>query len=125
MVILMSRSERPKEAETPIVTHLTRVKFSLVPDDDMLAEAASGKKLITPLMVNQAGNHISEHYARVTKMMELLADHGFIFRAGKNAVYCYSNKVEAGEAKRLLLSAGFRDREFQIQLEYTRGCGML
>jgi hypothetical protein len=58
-------------------------------------------------------------------MMELLADHGFIFRAGKNAVYCYSNKVEAGEAKRLLFSAGFRDREFQIQLEYTRGWGML
>ena len=122
---MMNRSERPKEAQTPIVTHLTRVKFSLVPDDDRLAEAASGKKLITPLMVNQAGNIISNHYARVTKMMELLAERGFSFRAGKKAVYCYSSEVEAGEAKRLLLSAGFTDREFQIQLEYTRGWGML
>ena len=121
----MKRSERPEEAQTPIVTHLTRVKFSLAPDDDRLAEAASDKELITPLMVNQAGRHISDHYTRVTKMMELLADHGFSFRAGKNAVYCYSNEVEAGEAKRLLLAAGFRDREFQIVLEYTRGWGML
>jgi hypothetical protein len=124
MVILMNRSEKPKEAP-PVVTHLTRVKFSLAPDDDMLEEAASGRKLITPLMVDQASKQISDHYNRVTKMMQLLADHGFSFRAGKKAVYCYSSEVEAGEAKRLLLSAGFRDREFQIQLEYTRGWGML
>lgn len=121
----MDRSERPKEAPTPVVTHLTRVKISLALDDDLLAEAASGKALIAPVMVNQAGKHIADHYTRVTKMMELLADHGFSFRAGKKAVYCYSSEVEAGEAKRLLLSAGFRDWEFQIQLEYTRGWGML
>jgi hypothetical protein len=121
----MNRSEKSKEAPPPIVTHLTRVKFSLVSDDDMLAEAVSGKALIAPVMVKQAGSHIFDHYNRVAEMMELLAGHGFSCRAGKEAVYCYSSEVEAGEAKRLLLAAGFRDREFQIHLEYTRGWGML
>jgi hypothetical protein len=120
----MNCSEGPDKAP-PIVTYLTRVKISLVPDKDILAEQAAGKELVSPELVRQAGSGIADHYMRSAAMMELLAKHGFIFRVRKDAVYCYSNDVEAGEVKRLLLSAGFRDKEFQIHLEYTRGWGML
>ncbi len=120
----MKSSGSPEEAP-PIVTHLTRVKLSLEPDSDPLAEAASGKSLITAAMVDHAGRQVAERYARVIAMMELLAVHGFVFRTREKAVFCYSSEVEAGVAKRLLLTAGFRDREFQIHLEYDRGWGML
>jgi hypothetical protein len=121
----MKSSGSPEEVRPPIVTHLTRVKLSLEPDIDSLAEAASGKSLITAAMVDQAGRQVADRYTRVIAMMELLAVHGFIFRTREKAVFCYSSEVEAGVAKRLLLSAGFRDREFQIHLEYDRGWGML
>ena len=121
----MKRSGISGEAPTPIVTHLTRVKLALEPDSDLLAAAAEGESLISAALVGEAGGQIADRYARVIAMMELLAVHGFIFRTKKKAVFCYSAEVEAGEVKRLLLSAGFRDREFQIHLEYDRGWGML
>jgi hypothetical protein len=124
-VAILKRAEKHKEATTPIVTHVTQVTISLLPDDHLLTDPSAGRGLVTPLMVGQAGKQITEHLIRVTRMMELLAARGFSFRGGHNAVHGFSSEVEAGVAKRLLLEAGFKDRDFQIVLEYTRGWGML
>jgi len=121
----LKQADKHKEASTPIVTHVTQVTISLLPDEHILTDSSTGSGPVTPHMVSQAGKQITEHFMRVTRMMELLAGHGFSFRGGQKAVHGYSSKVEAGEAKRLLLEAGFKDREFQIVLEYTRGWGML
>ena len=77
------------------------------------------------MMVRQAGTQADAHHARVAAMMEFLSGHGFSFICKANAVYSFSRDVEAGVVKRLLIGAGFKDREFQIVLEYTRGWGML
>ena len=125
MVTILKRVDEHKEASTPIVTHVTQVTISLLPDDYLLADSFTGSRPVTPLLVGQASKQITEHLIRVTRMMELLAARGFSFRGGQNAVHGFSSEVEAGVAKRLLLEAGFKDRDFQIVLEYTRGWGML
>jgi len=110
---------------TPVVTHITEVKLSLEPDQCILNDAVSAKVLVTPMMVREAGSKIATHYARVASMMEFLSGHGFSFSCKGKSVCCFSSKVEAGEIKKLLTGAGFKDREFQIVLEYTRGWGIL
>lgn len=115
------RKDNPRP--TPIVTHVTEVKFRLFPEDDPLNAAAD--EAVTPASVRRAGDRVADHYRRVAAMMELLAGQGFVFRAGKKMVHGYSREMEADDTKRLLLAAGFKDREFQIVLEYTRGWGML
>ncbi len=109
----------------PIVTHVTEVKISLAYDHGVLKKRNAGHEAVTQSMVVEAGKNILSHYERVALMMDLLERHGFTLRMGKNAVYCFSDEVEAKTAKRLLLDAGFKDRDFQITLVYTRGWGML
>ena len=109
----------------PVVTHITEVKISLEPEEIIPSEVTTGKVDVTPMMVRQAGLQVAEHYERVASMMEFLAGHGFSFSSRVKSVHCFSREVEAGEVKQLLIKAGFRDREFQIVLEYTRGWGML
>lgn len=122
---ILNKSEEENKGKPPIVTHITEVKIFLLPENSILCSADAGKEPVTALMVRQAGEQTAEHYSRVAAMMELLSGYGFNSIAKDGAVYCYSKDVEAGEAKRLLLAAGFRDREFQIVLEYTRGWGIL
>jgi len=113
-------SQSPRAIANRIVTHVTEVSIGLSPEE----EPRKGEPL-SPSAVRNAGSRLAERYARVATMMELLERHGFVLRAGKDAVICTSTEMEAGETKRLLLGAGFADREFQIVLEYTRGWGML
>lgn len=106
-----------------VVTHLTRVSLSLVPEAQVLREMYS--HLPTPAAVKAVGKTLADRAERVAAMMELLAQLGFTFESDKQTVFAYSNTVEAYEVKRELIRAGFADREFQIYLEYTRGWGML
>ena len=121
----MKRMNDRKEVTPPIVTHVTQVTISLWPDNNVVSQTAAGNEPVTPALVKQSGKDIAAYFTRVASMMELLAGHGFSFSQSNRAVHCFSTEVEAGEAKRLLLDAGFKDREFQIVLEYTRGWGML
>lgn len=109
--------------ESPVVTHLTRVSLTLAADPDCCRTMLMGG--VDPATVRALGRLAAERAERVAAMMDLMAKWGFTFKAGKNVVYCYSNTIEAGEIKKVLLAEGFKDREFQIVLEYTRGWGML
>jgi hypothetical protein len=124
-LIILNCSEGSEKTSPPVVTHLTRVSIRLTPDEDILMKQGADDKTVTPELVRQTGLHIADHHKRVAEMMEFLARHGFSFKVNKKAIYCYSSEVEAGVIKRLLLAEGFKDREFQIHLEYTRGWGML
>lgn len=116
--------ESSKLGRTPVVNHLTQVRLRLTPDEAYW-DSVRRKVKVDPQAVRQAGRVMAERADRVAAMMDIMAARGFIFEAEKMAVYCYSNKVEAYEVKRDLLAAGFKDPEFQIVLEYTRGWGML
>lgn len=108
----------------PIVTHVTTVSLQLAPNlDDCRRQVCAGP--VVPETVRQLGRLAAERTDRVVAMMDFMDALGFRFEARKNTVRCYSNAVEAGEIKRMLLAAGFKDKEFQIVLEYTRGWGML
>lgn len=107
----------------PVVTHLTRVSLDLAPNPGDYEGACQGA--IGPETVRKIGQLAKSRAERVAAMMEFMAGLGFSFEAGRNSIRCYSNEVEAGDIKRMLLAAGFRDRDFQIVLEYTRGWGML
>lgn len=122
-MVTMSNTDDRKHESPPIVTHVTQVTISLQPDAVTASEQDASS--VTPEMVKKCGQRIADHYQRVASMMEVLAGLGFTFRSSDNAVHCFSSRVEAGEVKRRLLAAGFKDREFQIVLEYTRGWGML
>jgi hypothetical protein len=76
-------------------------------------------------MVLAYGSLLQERCERVVAMAEFLANLGFRISTGKDCIIADSSVVEAGEAKRKLIEAGFHDREFQIVLEYTRKWGML
>ena len=58
-------------------------------------------------------------------MVNFLEKLGFRISTGKACIVADSTDIEAGDAKRRLIAAGFHDREFQIVLEYTRKWGML
>jgi hypothetical protein len=109
--------------KTPIVTYLTTVSLQLGPDPDDCRQVSAAP--VVPESVRQLGRLAAERAERVAAMMDFMAALSFSFEVEKNAVRCYSNTVEAGEIKRMLLKEGFKDREFQIVLEYTRGWGML
>lgn len=115
---LHSSIEKP-----PIVTHLTRVSLQIAPNWGDYRQVFAGP--VGPETVRQLGRIAADRAERVAAMMDLMAALNFDFEAGKNSICCYSNTVEAGEIKRMLLAAGFKDKEFQIVLEYTRGWGML
>ncbi|MBP2640327.1 MAG: hypothetical protein H6Q66_1278 [Firmicutes bacterium] len=108
----------------PVVTYLTRVSMQMECDDHRQGKLKRETK-IDPQIIREIGKRQKEHADRIAGMMDVLKEKGFSFEAAPGVVYAYSNTVEAFEAKQLLLSAGFQDREFQIVLEYTRGWGML
>jgi len=110
--------------KTPIVTYVTRVGLKLELDPDVCSAVHSGNA-VGPEMIRDLSAKMAERMERVAAIMELLATKGFIFEIDKQVVYACSNKVEAQEIKRCMLNAGFKDREFQVLLEYTRGWGML
>lgn len=110
--------------KTPVVTHLTRVGLSLLPDTDVF-QALPVVGQPTPEVIRSIGRTMAVRAERVAAMMELMAAQGFSFESDKRAIYAYSNEVEAFQIKRDLIRAGFADYEFQIYLEYTRGWGML
>lgn len=104
-----------------MVDHLTRVRIPLLDGDPPLDPDAAP----TAAAVRAAGERARAHAERVARMIEALAERGFTFRAERGRVVAESAAVEAGEAKRHLLALGFRDREFQIVLEYARRWGIL
>ncbi|MBC8015267.1 MAG: hypothetical protein H7X79_05925 [Sporomusaceae bacterium] len=110
--------------KTPIVTYVTRVGLTLEIDPDV-RNAVMTKYTVGPEMVRELGREMAQRMERIAAIMELLTAKGFVFEIEKQAVYACSNKVEAQEIKRCMLDAGFKDREFQLVLEYTRGWGML
>lgn len=107
-----------------IVTYVTRVGLPLEIDPEEL-NALCTDDCIKPDPIRLIGIKMAQRAERVAAIMELLEAKGFALRLEKQAVYGYSNDVEAQEIKRCILAAGFKDREFQILLEYTRGWGML
>lgn len=111
--------------EVPVVTHLTQVVFDLSLNKKELEGSANCRSGIGPDYVSRLGDLMTRRVERVAAMMKILSACGFHFEVKKNVVHAYSNKVEAFEAKHSLLKAGFKDCEFQIILEYTRGWGML
>ena len=62
---------------------------------------------------------------RAEAIARTLAARGFSVRRERRRLVADSTVVEAQEAKRALLACGFRDREFQVQLEYVRQWGIL
>lgn len=108
----------------PVVTHLTQVKLRLELDKSYWGNVCKDIEA-APAAIRRVGQAMAGRAERVAAMMELMAANGFVFKIDKTAVYCYSSEVEAYEIKRDLLAAGFKDFEFQIILEYTRGWGMM
>jgi hypothetical protein len=127
---IMDRGERimnqqyTTDQNPPIVTHLTKVALNLAPDQDDIDRLLASEPL-DAAKVRAVGHLAAARAERVAAMMDLLSGLGFNFLLEKQLIACYSNELEAGEIKRTLIAAGFRDREFQIVLEYTRGWGML
>lgn len=109
----------------PIVTYLTQIVFHLTLNQEDIDDAAIWQGTVGSGQVRRLGELMTKRTERVAAMMDLLAASGFEFDVKKNVVYATSDQVEAFEAKHSLLEAGFKDREFQILLEYTRGWGML
>ena len=75
-----------------------------------------------------------EHLTRVTvesgadraeDLVRALALQGFAVRREPGRLVAESDRVEAQDAKRYLRSLGFRDREYQVFLEYVRAWGVL
>ena len=58
-------------------------------------------------------------------LLDALAERGFVFKFEKDRVLAESAVMEAQDAKKYLLDAGFRDTEFQVFLEYARKWGVL
>lgn len=108
----------------PVVTFLTQVRLRFDYDESCLEGLRRGQ-IVDPGVIREAGLRLAARFERVAAMMDFLKDRGFICRAGRQVVCCFSNEVEAYEIKRELIAAGFSDPEFQIVLEYTRGWGML
>jgi hypothetical protein len=62
---------------------------------------------------------------RATDVVRALALQGFSVRRERDRVVAESDRVEAQDAKRYLRSLGFRDRDYQVFLEYVRAWGVL
>ena len=62
---------------------------------------------------------------RAADVIRALAAWGFSLRRDGDRLVAESDRVEAQDAKRYLRSLGFRDREYQVFLEYVRAWGVL
>lgn len=107
-----------------VVNHLTRVVLHLRPDPDCYEEINQAES-ITPKLVKEFSRVLAVRAERVAAMMDALQDIGFTFIAKDDVIYADSKVVEAFAAKEHLISQGFKDREFQIILEYARKWDML
>lgn len=106
------------------VNHVTRIILHLL-DDPIPFDIIEKAEAIGPDCVRQFAGHLQNRLERVAAMMELLAAKGFVFQYSKNCICAESEVFEAQETKKYLLENGFRDREFQVWLEYTRKWGMM
>lgn len=107
-----------------VVNHLTRVVLQLRPDPDCY-EAVNRTGNITPETVKEFSRVLANRAERVAAMMDDLQAAGFTFTAKDDVIYADSKEVEAFEVKEYLRGKGFKDREFQIILEYARKWDML
>ncbi|MCX7781110.1 MAG: hypothetical protein N2491_09395 [Negativicutes bacterium] len=107
-----------------VVNHLTRVVLHLRPDPACYEMVNKADK-VTPELIRDFSRAVAGRPLRVAAMMDALAAIGFEFTAHNNVIYADSQTVEAYEVKEYLLKQGFKDREFQIILEYARKWGML
>lgn len=110
--------------KTPVVHHNTRVTLKLPPawksEQPVVKKASVDREKILAL-----GEEMRFRSERVVAMMDFLENLGFRLTSGANCVYADSSDIEAGDIKKRLIAAGFRDWEFQIVLEYTRKWGMM
>lgn len=107
-----------------VVNHLTRVVLHLRPDPDCYETVNKADK-VTPQLIKEFSKVLAHRAERVAAMMDALQAIDFTFIAKDDVIYADSEKVEAFEVKSHLLSSGFKDREFQIILEYARKWDML
>jgi len=107
--------------QKPIVNHVTRVRLALTAS---LPIDFTGEK-IQAHHLRETGNFVKEHYDKIAAIMDVLAELEFRLSADESYIYGESATVGAREAKEYLLAKGFHDRDFQINLEYTRGWGMM
>lgn len=110
--------------KAPVVHHNTRVTLKLPPawksEQPIVRKASVDREKILA-----QGEEFRLRSERVVAMMDFLAGLGFRLSSGTNCVYADSTEIEAGDIKKRLIAAGFRDWEFQIVLEYTRKWGMM
>ncbi len=62
---------------------------------------------------------------RAPDLVAALAAFGFVVRREGGRVVAESDRIEALDAKRYLRALGYRDREFEVFLEYVRRWGVL
>ncbi len=62
---------------------------------------------------------------RAPDLVRALAAFGFAVRREGGRVVAESDRIEALDAKRYLRALGFRDRDFEVFLEYVRRWGVL
>ena len=113
-----------KKQYNEVVNHLTRVVLHLRPDPDCY-QTVNKAKQVTPQLVKDFSQVLAHRAERVAAMMDALQTLGFEFIAKEDVIYADSKQVEAFEVKEFLISKGFKDREFQIILEYARKWDML
>jgi hypothetical protein len=108
-------------AKRPIISHHTYIIVNL---NNQGPEKLNSND-VTIDQLRRAGELTKVHYDKVAAIMEALAAIGFQFLAVNGRVYAVSDTVGAREAKEYLLKKDFKDTDFQIHLEYTRGWGMM
>lgn len=103
-----------------MVRYLTRVLLRLPPAPALAAgESVDGEEL------RRMGQQARSRWERAAEMIELLAGAGFRIHAEKDRMVAESTEIEAAEAKALLRSRGFGDREYQMLVEYERRWGLM
>lgn len=107
-----------------MVDHLTRILLDPM-EGPVRAHGIGANGPPTPEDVRRLGASLSHRAERVAAMMEALARRGFHLRLERDRIVAESEEVGGREAKRYLNSLGFRDREFQVLLEYVRKWGVL
>ena len=112
------------ESYKPMVNHITRIILRLI-EDPVPYGPLAGTESPAPAAVRDFGARLAYRAERVAAMLDVLAERGFVFKFEKDRVLAESAVMEAQDAKKYLLDAGFRDTEFQVFLEYARKWGVL
>ncbi|WP_333595054.1 hypothetical protein [Anaerospora hongkongensis] len=107
--------------QKPIVNHVTFIRMGLAVNLPIhLNTPQEGSHRL-----REAGILAKAHYDKLAAIMEALTELKFVFSTDKNYLYAKSEIVGARDAKEYLLAKGFKDQDFQIYLEYSRGWGMM